>query len=524
MERVKKLFGAQDMTVGKPIVNISKFAIPLIIGNLAQQLYSTVDSIVVGKYCENGVDALSAIGASMPIVNLLLVIFMAISTGAGILVAQFFGAHEKERLTRCVGTAVTLIFVTSLAITAIGVPISGPLLRLISTPPEYYEMARQYLQIIFLGIIGGGFYNIISGILRGLGDSFYPLVFLIFAALTNIALDIWFVAGFGWGVQGVAWATIIAQGLSAALCLIRLSRMKDIIALKFNSLKPDGKISKQIMKLGLPSGLTQAIFSLAMITVQRLTNQMGCYLPSATSIDTVKGLAAQASAAARDIADKIGLYIPSLEGAELKLGLRPTYFVPAVNMAVMRVDGFAMLPNFTFGLAISTYIGQNIGARRMDRIKPGERAALKLSLIFSVVLVLCLILFGKNLISVFINEQNTDPALYSTVVELGGRALKILSAGYIGMAIYQIYGGILRAAGDTISTMLISLITTVVIRVPLAYLIAAITKSDKWPAGHPDALFISLLVSWVLGMSLTYLRYRQGKWRNIDLVGNRQNS
>lgn len=474
--KIKKLFGAQDMTVGNPIGNISKFAIPLLIGNFAQQLYSTVDSVVVGKYCSiakngyDGVDALSAIGVSGPVVNLLLVLFIAISTGAGILVAQLYGAREKERLSHTIGTSVTLIFLTALSITIVGFFCSAPLLRLINTPEKYFAAAKAYLQIIFLGMIGGGFYNIVSGILRGLGDSFYPLVFLILSALLNIVLDIWFVAGLGLGVAGAAWATIIAQAISGTLCIVRLNHMKDIVVLSPKVLKPNGRLMREVLRLGLPGGISQAVFSLAMVIVQSLTNRMGD-------------------------------------------------FVPAISVAVMRVDGFAMMPNFTFGLAISTYIGQNLGAKRRDRLEPGKNAALKLAMACSFVLVGLLIFFGKYLIELFISEGNTTPEVYTNVVSLGGRALRILAAGYIAMGFTQVYSGILRAAGDTMSTMYISLITTVAIRVPLAYGIAAMTKSDSWPVGHPDALFISLLVSWVLNAVLTYLRYRQGKWRKIDLVG-----
>ncbi len=476
LEKFKSLFGAQDMTVGSPMKVIAKFAIPLLIGNLAQQLYSTVDSVVVGKYCSierngyNGIDALSAVGVSAPIINLLLVLFIAISTGVGILVAQYFGAKDKKRLSVCVGTSITLVFAAALLVTAAGVPLSRPLLTLINTPAKYYDLAAAYLQIIFLGIIGAAFYNIISGILRGLGDSLYPLIFLLISAGMNIILDIWFVADLGMGVQGVALATILAQGVSGLLCMIRLLRMKDIVEITRKNLVPKYDVCIKTLKLGLPSGITQGIFSLALVMVQSLTNQM---------------------------AD----------------------FVPAINTAIMRVDGFAVLPAFTFGLAISTYIGQNIGAGRTDRLKPGERAALRLTLGVSAVIVLALLLFGKQFIAFFINQENTDPIVYQHVVELGGRGLKILAAGYIAMGITQIYGGILRAAGDTLSTMVISLITTVAVRVPLAYLLAAWNSSKEWPNGHPDALFFSLLISWLLNALLTYLRYRQGKWRQIDLVG-----
>ena len=484
LAKIKKLFGAQDMTVGNPMSNIVKFAMPLLIGNIAQQLYSTVDSIVVGKYCSvarngyNGVDALAAIGASMPIMNMLLVLFMAISTGAGIMVAQYFGAREKERLSRCIGTSVTLIALASLLITAIGVPLAGPLLNIIKTPANYFAPAKAYLVICFWGMIGSGFYNIISGILRGLGDSFYPLVFLIVAAVLNIILDIWFVAGLNMGVSGAALATIISQGVSAVLCIIRLCKMKDIITVNRKSLTPDMKMGMQVLKLGLPSGITQAVFSLAMVFVQTLTNQMSYMLPS---------------------------------GVE-------TYFVPAISIAVMRVDGFAMMPNFTFGLAISTYIGQNLGARRHDRVQPGINACLKLASIVSLALVVALLFFGKNLIGLFVNAETTDAAVYEMVINQGGRALRILAIGYFAMAFTQVFGGVLRAAGDTVSSMVISMITTVALRVPAAYLMASLTKNETWPHGHPDALFISLMASWVIGAVLTYAVYHRGKWKEMDLI------
>lgn len=475
LEQVKRLFGAQDMTVGNPVKAIAKFAFPLLVGNFAQQLYSAVDSIVVGKFCTvesngyNGVDALAAVGVSGPIINLLLVLFIAISTGAGILVAQYFGAKDKDHLSICVGTSVALVFFAAVVIMIIGIPASRPLLELINTPEKYIDLAATYLQIIFAGILGMAFYNIISGILRGLGDSFYPLVYLLISAGLNIILDIWFVAGLSLGVQGVAWATIIAQTISAILCIIRLTQMKDILVISRKTLIPDLASVKLILKLGIPSGLTQAIFSLALVFVQSLTNRMGD-------------------------------------------------FVPAINVAIMRVDGFAVLPAFTFGLAVSTYVGQNLGAGKNDRVKSGERAALMLALGTSLVIVLALLLFGKQLIEIFINQESTDPTVYENVVTLGGRGLKILAAGYIAMGITQIYSGILRAAGDTISTMMISLITTVVIRVPLAYLLASLNRSEDWPNGHPDAIFFSLLVSWLMGALLVYLRFRQGKWKKINLV------
>ena len=453
-DRIKRFFGAQDMTVGNPMSCILKFSIPLLIGNLAQQMYNTVDSIVVGQYI--GDVALAAVGTAGPILNLLLVLFMGISTGASILTAQFFGAKDRTNLSKVVGTTIFLVFASGLLMTVIGYFASPFLISLVTPPADVAEGAVIYLQIIFIGILGGGMYNILSGVLRGMGDSTNPLLYLIIACLLNIALDILFVAKFGMGVAGVAWATIIAQGISGVLCLIRLCRMKETVDVNRQTLKPDGKLAGKLAGLGLPAGITQAIFSLATIVVQGLTNSLGTAMIAA-------------------------------------------------NVAIMRVDGFAMMPNFTFGTAATTFIGQNIGAMKKDRIKSGTTEMLKLALSVSTVLVLGILLFGHQLINMF----STTPE----VIELGIRGLRWLAFGYICFSVTQVLQGVMRAAGDTVIPMWISIITTVILRMPLAYLMAALTKSEAWPNGHPDAIFGSLLISWVVGMVLTVLAYRIGWWR-----------
>ena len=460
LEKVKKLFGAQDMTQGKPMNNLLKFAIPLLVGNFAQQLYSTVDSIVVGKYV--GDTALSSIGTTMPIINMLLVLFMAISTGVGIMVAQYFGAKDTKALSMSVGNSLTLITFSSLLIMVIGIPFAEPLLRMINTPVEIFDMAKSYLVIILWGSLFSGIYNIVSGILRGLGDSIFPLGVLILTSIMNIILDIWFVAGLDMSVFGAGLATIISQGISAFVLIWKLYRIKHIVHVNPQTLKPHKDYTFQMLKLGLPSGITQAIFSLAMVFVQSLTNSMG-------------------------------------------------YLVTATSTAVMRIDGFAMMPNFTFGMCISTFIGQNIGARRLDRCEEGTKAVLKIAVTTSVVLIIALMLFGTNLLHMF---TTTD-----AVLALGTRQLRILAVGYLAMCFSQIFGGIMRGAGDTMPTMWISLVTTVAVRTPLAYLIAAMTKSEAWPNGNPDALYFSLLISWVLGAILNYIWYRRGNWKSKRLIG-----
>lgn len=459
LQKVKGLFGEQDMTVGKPLSVLVKFSVPLLIGNFAQQMYSTVDSIVVGQYV--GDNALAAIGVSGPIINLLLVLFMAISTGVGIQVAQFYGAKDRRMLASAVGGAITMILISGALIMAAGIPLAGPLLRLIDTPEAIFNMAKSYLIIIFLGIIGSGIYNIVSGILRGMGDSVFPLLFLLVSTVLNIILDLLFVAGFHMGVAGAAWATIIAQFISAALCILRLFQMRDKMELHVSDLKPKGALTKQLFRLGLPAGITQAIFSLAQVFVQALTNQMG--------VD-----------------------------------------VAALSVAVMRVDGFAMLPNFTFGLALSTYVGQNMGAKQLKRVDEGIKAGLQLGLSVSLVLVVCLLLFGHNLMGMFTSTER--------ILDLGTTALRILAVGYMAMMISQCLGGVLRGAGDTMPSMWISLFTTVIVRVPLAYALAFMTRSEQWPAGNPNMLYVSLLVCWIIGALLNFIVFKKRDWRSRSLV------
>lgn len=460
MNRLKKFFGAQDMTVGKPLTNLIVFSVPLLIGNLAQQMYNTADSIIVGQFV--GDSALAAVGASGPILNLLLLLFMGISTGAGILVSQYFGAHRQEELEKSVGTCLTLTFIASLIIMALGPLVIEPLMTLLDTPPDVYGMAVDYLTIITLGIMGSAYYNIVSGILRGLGDSVSPLIFLIVACLLNIALDLLFVAKMGMTADGVALATVLAQAISAVLCIWRLCHMRETLTLRGRSLIPDRQMTARTIRLGLPSGLTQAIFSMAAIVVQALTNSFG------TS-------------------------------------------VIACSIVVMRVDGFAMMPNFTFGTAMTTFVGQNVGAGRMDRVHEGVRKGVAAGLAVAVVLVAGILLFGENLMRMFTGTEE--------VVRLGVHMLHILAVGYIAMSVTQSLSGVMRGAGDTVTPMWISFVTTFVIRMPLAYAIAYFTRSEALPNGTPDSIFISLLISWVLGAALTVVFYRHGKWKQRSVVG-----
>lgn len=458
MNKLAKLFMPIDMTVGKPGKQIAAFAVPMLLGNIAQQLYNTADSIIVGRYV--GDNALAAVGSAGPILNLLLVLFVGISVGAGIMVSQYFGAREREDLSGTIGSCITLTAISALFIMIVGPFVTGPLLRLLKTPESIIDWCSSYLIIIFVGSLGLAYYNILSGILRGLGDSVSALIYLLVATVVNIVLDIIFVAYFNMGVAGVALATVIAQTLSAILCFIKLLRMSDIYDFNKKYLMPHKKYTLTTIRLGLPSGLTQAIFSMAMIIVQSLTNSFG------------------------------ELFI-------------------AANVIVMRVDGFAMMPNFSFGTAMTTYAGQNVGAKEYERVEQGAKEGTILAAVVSGVITIAILLFGKQLMHIFTNTKE--------LVEMSMRMMTILAVGYVAMAVTQSLSGVMRGAGDTMTPMWISIVTTVAIRVPVAYGLAYLTRSEQYPGGRSESIFISLLISWVLGAIVTYFFYKKGSWKQKAL-------
>jgi len=454
MASLKNLFTAKDLTQGAPWKRIVEFSIPLLIGNVVQQFYNTVDSIIVGMYI--GDNALAAVGSAMPVLHLLLVLFVGISVGAGIQVSQYFGAKDRANLSHTIGICITLTAITTGAVMLIGPLVSRPLLELLNTPPSIIDWCSEYLNILFIGAAGFLFYNIFAGILRGFGDSASALLFLVISTLLNVVLDIWFVAGFGLGVPGVALATALAQAFSAVLCLLKLMRMKEHFDLSWAMLKPGKDLTLRLLKLGLPSGLTQAIFSLALIAVQSLTNSFG----------------------------------------EL---------VIACNVIVMRIDGFAMMPNFSFGAAMTTFAGQNFGAKRYDRVAQGARDGTKIAVAVAAVITIGILLFGRYLMSIFTSTEE--------LVNISMRMMRILAPGYIAMAVTQCLAGVMRGVGDTVTPMWISLFTSIGLRVPLAYSFAYFTRSELYPTGRPESVFVSLLIAWILGSVVTAVFYRRGKWR-----------
>ena len=451
---LKSLFSAKDMTIGSPWKRILEFSIPMLLGNVAQQLYNTADSVIVGLYV--GDNALAAVGSASPILNLLLALFVGISTGAGIVISQSFGARDREGLSKNVGNCISLTVVASIVIMLFGPLITRPMLSLLDTPDSILEWCVEYLNIFFYGIAGFFFYNMLSGVLRGLGDSVSALGFLLLAAALNVVLDLLFVAKFGMGVPGVALATVIAQGISAVFCFIKLMRMGDLFDLNKSTIRLDKRIAGRIITIGVPSGITQAIMACSMMVVQSLTNSMG-------------------------------------------------EMVIAANVIIMRVDGFAMMPNFSFGQAMSVYSGQNVGACKYDRVHKGVGQGAAIALAFSAVITVVLLFLNKYLFAIFTETE--------ALIVLAGKMMRIMAAGYLAVSITQVLGGVMRGMGDTVTPMWISIISTVLLRVPIAYVLAYFTRSAEFPHGHPFSLSISLLISWVMGMVMSVIAYRFSKVR-----------
>lgn len=452
MQQFKKLISAVDMTEGRPWEKLLLFTAPLLVGNLFQQMYSTADAIFLGRFV--GDNALAAVGASMPVFFLIMVLLMGVAMGSGIIVSQYFGAKSREDLSYTIGTSITLVTIVGVFISLFAPIITRPMLALLATPAEILDDSVLYMNILLWGILGMAYFNILSGILRGLGDSFSPLIYLIVASLLNIALNFMFIVVFGMGIFGAAIGTVVAQGLCSILCLRKLMQMTDVFDMSWQLLKPKKKYVKQILKLGIPTGASQAVFSLAMMIIQPLVNGFG-----------------------------------------------PLFI--ATNVIVMRIDGFVMMPVFSFSNAITVYAGQNVGAGKLDRVSQGVKQCCYMALGTAIIIVAAILVFGQHIAALFTQTQE--------VIDLSMTMLRILALGYIAVSVNMVIWGVIRGAGDAISPLWGSLINSVIVRVPTAFLFVHLMD-------RPEALMYSLLVSWLFNTVYGFVVYRIGKWRTTGIT------
>ena len=468
------MFGAQDMTHGKPLGVMMRFAVPLLIGNIAQLAYNLVNAIVVGRMVNS--HALSAVGAATPIQQLFFVFFMTVGTGVSVMIAQYFGAGEKENFDKTVGTAITATLVVTVFITLIGIPFIEPILNLTKvTDPEMFRFAKSYLFIMFLGTIGNGFYNVLSGILRGMGEAFFPLIVLICTSVLNVGLVLLFVGPLHMEVAGAALATIICQYLSATACMVRLAKMKNVNITR-KLLRPNKIILGQIVRIGVPSGVQQCILSVSSMFVQSLINSVVIVSPSGLALTTV---------------------------------------FTTINAAITQVDNFSMMPNQAFSAAGSTFAGQNVGAGKLDRVREGFKIILTTSLIVSAVLIVVISIFGRSLISLFVDPS--DPNL-ELILYHGIRMQRIMVWCYIATSFTYASSGVLRGAGDTLPVMIITIIGTVGMRMPMAYFLVRRFPTEVFPAGNPSGVYWSMLICYSLVAASCFVYYLTGRWKKSALT------
>lgn len=452
METQEKKGSSMDMTTGSPYKLIFIFSIPLLIGNILQQLYNMVDSIVVGNVV--GAKALAAVGTGFPIIFMLSSLFMGIGSGATIMVSQYFGAKDFERLQKTVSTIYKAMLIGIVPLSVIGVLLSRPLLLLMKVPDDgTLEMATIYMMVIFAGMVGMIGYNINAGILQGLGDSRTSLIFLALATVINIVLDLLFTAVLGMGVFGVALATIIAQIASWLFGIYYIQKKYTIIQISFRNMPYDKEIFYQALKLGIPSGLQQMLFSVGIMVMQGLVNSYG------------------------------STFMAGFNGAN-------------------KIDSFAFMPIQSFAIAMTTYVGQNIGAHRMDRVEKGTKAGLILACITAVVIGALLYPLSGLLMRMFTQEAD--------VIQAGIYYLHSVLPFYVLLAAGFILSSTLRGAGEMIAPMISSFIGLWIARVPAAFLLAHFFGQNS--------IYYSYGIGWFFGLIIPLIAYKQGKWKKKALV------
>ncbi|RGY99703.1 MATE family efflux transporter [Clostridium sp. AM58-1XD] len=394
-----------NMTEGVIWKQLLAFSLPLLVGNLFQQLYNTVDSIVVGNFV--GKQALAAVGTSNPIINLVIGMFLGTATGAGVIISQYYGAGDDKKLYWAVHTCMAFSIIGGIVLTAAGYFLAPVILRWVKTPADVLDSSILYFQIFFCGSLFNLVYNMGAGILRAVGDSKRPLYYLCVSSVVNIILDLVFVIWFRMGISGVGYATVIAQAVSAVLVMRALVRSQGPYRVVLSQIKIDRRMMRRILAIGLPSGLQQSIISLSNVIVQANVNVFG-------------------SAAV------------------------------AGYGAYSKVDGFVLLPLQSTCMAATTFTGQNIGAGRVDRVKKGIIQNIIISASYTLAVSIALYFGGRQIIGIFTDDVE--------IIEYGCKTIRIILAFYVTMAVHQVLMGAYRGAGRTFAAMMIGIGNMCVLR------------------------------------------------------------
>lgn len=398
--------GQRVMTEGSIFKHLFFFAIPLIIGNLFQQLYNTVDSVIVGNYV--GSEALAAVGSSGSLINLLVGLFMGTATGAGVVISQSFGAKDEENVSKAVHTTLAFAAASGVLLIAVGMVFSPHILKLMGTPAEVMDNSVIYLRTYFTGSLFSVVYNMSTGILNAVGDSKKPLYFLAAASVVNIILDLLFVVGFHLGVIGAALATVISQGVSCFLIVFTLTRVEGWHRVTLKKIRFYKGFLSKIVKIGLPTGIQNMVVSFSNVVVQSSINSFGSY--------------AMAGCAAYN-----------------------------------KIDGFNILPVQSISLAATTFTGQNFGAKRHDRVRKGLLTSVAMVIGYNIITSTLLILFGHNILGVFSSDPN--------VMKYGMMMLMHMAPFYFMVGVDNVLAGNIRGVGKTMMSMIFFVVNLCVVRV-----------------------------------------------------------
>ena len=440
-----------DLTHGPVWKVIVRFALPLLIGNLLQQLYNVTDSIIVGQFL--GKEALAAVSASFFIYYFIISLVIGVGSGTSVVVSQFFGAKQYDKVQRAFSSFFIFMLVAGIALSIAGIIFAEPIFRLTNTPEEVIPDAVAYFRIY----IGGTFlfvtFNSIISILRGVGESVRPMIFIFITTVLNIVLDLLFIVGFKWGIEGAARATVIAQGIGMCIALGYVNNTHPLLSIKKQDLLFDMKLFKEGLKIGLPTSVQQCAIALGLIALLGIVNSFGT--------DTLTAYGA---------AGKIDTII---------------------TQAVLTLSG-----------ALAAFCGQNIGAGHFDRVRKGLRFTMLGNLIFSLITFTAIYFFGEEMMRAFTSDQ--------AVIAIGKEYLLIIGGFFIVHGALNIYNGALRGAGDTIFTMVTSLLCLWLIRIPLAYQLSA------WYGRQ--GIWWAIGISIAIGFVITYIYYKMDLWKKRCVV------
>lgn len=442
----------RDMTEGNELSLLMRFSMPMLIGNIFQQFYNMVDSIVVGNY--EGANALAAVGVTGSLNFLFFSLCNGMSMGIGIMISQYFGAKDEVHLRKAIANTIYIIAVTGILMSVLGVLLAKPILQFLHTPDVILADAVLYMQIVCGGIIAVAAYNAVSAILRALGDARSPLIFLIIASLINVVLDLVFVISFGMGVMGVGVATVISQAVAAVGSLLYAVAKNPYFKISREELKYDRNIIEKCIRLGLPVAAQSSLIAISCVALQSVVNSFGANIVAAFT-------------------------------------------------ATSRVEQLVQQPFNSLGAAVSTFSGQNIGARKLGRVKRGYYKSVVLVAAFSALMLVLAYLFGNAIMRLFVNDE--------AVISIGAEALKITSLLYFPLGMIYVTRGLLNGAGDAFYAMANGVVE-IVGRIGFANLLVLIPAIGVWGVWWATGL------TWLITGLASVLRYRQGKWKHMSVV------